>query len=157
MKKVVLIPGDGIGKEITNSVVTILEKAEAKIDWVECSAGLSAYEETGNPLPEETIQAIEEHRVALKGPLTTPVGTGFRSVNVALRQKFHLYSNIRPAQTLPSIDSAFKNVNMVIFRENTQGLYIGKEQWVDEDEKNHAESIAVVTEEASKKNHYLCL
>ena len=150
MKNVVLIPGDGIGTEITSSVTTILEKAGAEVNWIEQTAGLTAYENSGNPLPEETVAAIEEHRVALKGPLTTPVGTGFRSVNVALRQKFHLYSNIRPARTLPSIDSPFKNVDMVIFRENTQGLYIGKEVWIDKDEK-HAESIAVVTEEASVK------
>ncbi|MEQ9264315.1 MAG: isocitrate/isopropylmalate dehydrogenase family protein [Balneolaceae bacterium] len=151
MKKVVLIPGDGIGTEITNSVTTILEKAGAQIEWVEQMAGLSAYEKKGDPLPEETIAAIEEHRVALKGPLTTPVGTGFRSVNVALRQKFNLFSNIRPARTLPNIDSAFKGVDMVIFRENTQGLYIGREHWIDEDSKSHAESIAVVTNEASRK------
>lgn len=146
-----LIPGDGIGVEITNAVTTILEKAGAQVEWVEQMAGLSAYEKTGNPLPDETIESIEEHRVALKGPLTTPVGTGFRSVNVALRQKFNLFSNIRPARTLPNIDSPFKGVDMVIFRENTQGLYIGKEHWVDGDTKSHAESIAVVTVEASRK------
>ena len=151
MKKVVLIPGDGIGIEITNSVKTILETAGAEVEWIEKSAGLGAYKTTGNPLPEDTVAAIEEHRVALKGPLTTPVGTGFRSVNVALRQQFHLFSNIRPARTLPNIDSPFKSVDMVIFRENTQGLYIGKEHWIDDDKKNHAESIAVVTEEASRK------
>ncbi len=151
MKKIVLIPGDGIGVEITESVKTILKKAEAPIEWIEKIAGLTAYQKTGNPLPEDTIQAIEEHRVALKGPLTTPVGTGFRSVNVGLRQQFRLYSNIRPAITLPNIDSPFKGVDMVIFRENTQGLYIGKEQWVNEEQKDHAESIAVVTEEASRK------
>ena len=122
MKKVVLIPGDGIGVEITNSVVSILEKAGAEVEWVEKSAGLKAYQDTGNPLPEDTVDAIKEHRIALKGPLTTPVGTGFRSVNVALRQQFNLFSNIRPARTLPNIDSPFKNVDMVIFRENTQGL-----------------------------------
>ncbi len=151
MKKVVLIPGDGIGVEITNSVVSILEKAGAEVEWVEKSAGLKAYQETGNPLPEATVDAIKEHRIALKGPLTTPVGTGFRSVNVALRQQFNLFSNIRPARTLPNIDSPFKNVDMVIFRENTQGLYIGREHWVNESEKDHAESIAVVTEAASRK------
>lgn len=151
MKKIVLIPGDGIGDEITNSVTTILEKAGAEIDWVKKSAGLKAYEETGNPLPDDTVSAIEEHRIALKGPLTTPVGSGFRSVNVALRQKFNLYSNIRPARTLPSIETPFRGVDMVLFRENTQGLYIGKEHWVDEGEnKRHSEAIAVVTEEASK-------
>ena len=151
MNKVVLIPGDGIGVEITNSVVSILERAGAEVDWIEKSAGLKAHQDTGNPLPEDTVDAIREHRIALKGPLTTPVGTGFRSVNVALRQQFNLFSNIRPARTLPNIDSPFKNVDMVIFRENTQGLYIGKEHWVDELEKNHAESIAVVTETASRK------
>lgn len=152
MKNVVLIPGDGIGTEITNSVTTILEKAGADINWVECIAGLKAHEEVGNPLPEETIEAIEEHRTALKGPLTTPVGSGFRSVNVALRQKFNLYSNIRPAHTLPSIESPFRDVDMVLFRENTQGLYIGKEHWVEEGENvRHSEAIAVVTEEASHK------
>lgn len=151
MKNVVLIPGDGIGTEITDSVTTILETAGAEINWVKQMAGLTAYEQKGNPLPDETIAAIEEHRVALKGPLTTPVGTGFRSVNVALRQQFKLFSNIRPARTLPNIDSAFKSVDMVIFRENTQGLYIGKEHWIDEETKTHAESIAVVTEEASRK------
>jgi isocitrate dehydrogenase (NAD+) len=152
MKNIVLIPGDGIGSEITNSVTTILEKAGAEVNWIEKSAGLKAYEETGNPLPDDTVEAIEEHRIALKGPLTTPVGSGFRSVNVALRQKFNLYSNIRPARTLPSIDTPFRNVDMVLFRENTQGLYIGKEKWIDEGEnKRHSEAIAVVTEEASKK------
>ncbi len=151
MKKVVLIPGDGIGSEITNSVTTILEKANAQVEWVEKSAGLKAHLETGNPLPEDTVDAIKKHRIALKGPLTTPVGTGFRSVNVGLRQQFNLFSNIRPARTLPNIDSPFKNVDMVIFRENTQGLYIGKEQWIDEEKKEHAESIAVVTEQASRK------
>ena len=152
MKNVVLIPGDGIGAEITNSVTTILDEAGAKIDWIEKSAGLKAHEENGNPLPEDTIEAIDEHRIALKGPLTTPVGSGFKSVNVALRQKFNLYSNIRPARTLPSIDSPFRGVDMVLFRENTQGLYIGKEEWVEEaDNKRHAEAIAVVTEEASEK------
>lgn len=150
MKNVVIIPGDGIGIEITASVKKILTEAGAPINWIECEAGLGAYEKLGNPLPDETIAAINEHKVALKGPLTTPVGTGFRSINVALRQKFNLYSNIRPAITLPNIDTPFKSVDMVIFRENTQGLYIGKEHWVD-DEKNHAESIAVVTKEASRK------
>jgi len=87
----------------------------------------------------------------LKGPLTTPVGSGFRSVNVALRQKFDLYSNIRPAKSLPYIKNSFKDVDMVIFRENTQGLYIGKEQWVDKAKNEHAESIAVVTRSASKR------
>ncbi|MGM0547241.1 MAG: isocitrate/isopropylmalate dehydrogenase family protein [Bacteroidota bacterium] len=149
MHDIVLIPGDGIGPEITKSVTTILDKAGADINWIECTAGLTAQEELGDPLPDETLEAIDKYRVALKGPLTTPVGAGFRSVNVAMRKKFELYSNIRPAKTLPHIKSRFSDVNLVMFRENTEGLYIGKEQWVEEN--SHAESIAVVTREASQK------
>jgi isocitrate dehydrogenase (NAD+) len=150
MHNIVLIPGDGIGKEITKSVTTILDAAGADINWIECKAGEGANNELGTPIPDETVEAIKKHRIALKGPLTTPVGAGFRSINVALRQKFNLYSNIRPARSLPNIDSPFKNVDLVLFRENTQGLYIGKEHWVDDEEK-HAESIAVVTRDASEK------
>lgn len=150
MHNVVLIPGDGIGKEITESVTRIVDTAGAEINWIECKAGDGANEELGTPLPDETVAAIKEHRIVLKGPLTTPVGAGFRSINVALRQKFNLYSNIRPARSLPNIDSPFRGVDLVMFRENTQGLYIGKEHWVDKEEK-HAESIAVVTREASEK------
>lgn len=150
MQNIVLIPGDGIGVEITKSVKKILKTAGAKINWIECEAGEATYKKTGTPLPDETIEAIKEHKIALKGPLTTPVGSGFKSVNVALRQKFELYSNIRPAKSLPNINTPFREVDMVLFRENTQGLYIGKEHWVDQ-EKKHAESIAVVTREASEK------
>lgn len=149
MHDVVLIPGDGIGPEITQAVTSILEAAGTKINWIRRSAGLKAHEEEGTPLPEETLESIGKHRLALKGPLTTPVGAGFRSVNVALRKKFELYSNIRPAKTLPHIESRFKDVDMVIFRENTEGLYIGKERWIEE--QGHAESIAVVTRRASEK------
>lgn len=150
MYNIVKIPGDGIGKEITESVTTILDAAGAEITWIECEAGEATFKKTGNPLPEETFDAIDEHRIALKGPLTTPVGAGFRSINVALRQKFDLYSNIRPAKSLPNIESPFRSVDLVLFRENTQGLYIGKEHWVDKEEE-HAESIAVVTRKASEK------
>jgi isocitrate dehydrogenase (NAD+) len=149
MHNIVLIPGDGIGPEITKSVTTILDKAGADINWIRCSAGLKAHEDLGDPLPGDTIAAIEKHRIALKGPLTTPVGSGFRSVNVAMRKKFKLYSNIRPAKSLPYIKSRFDNVDLVMFRENTEGLYIGKEQWIKKD--SHAESIAVVTRDASEK------
>jgi len=149
MHDVVLIPGDGIGPEITKAVTTIFDEAGADINWIEHTAGLTAHEELDNPLPDDTIEAIDKYRIALKGPLTTPVGAGFRSVNVAMRKKFQLYSNIRPAKTLPHIHSRFEDVDMVMFRENTEGLYIGKEQWVKED--SHAESIAVVTRDASEK------
>lgn len=150
MPEVVLIPGDGIGPEISSSVTKILETAGADIEWIQCTAGETAQQKTGNPIPQETVDAISKYKLALKGPLTTPVGSGFRSVNVSLRQKFDLYSNIRPAKSIPNIDTPFRQVDLVMFRENTQGLYIGKEQWVDE-EKKHAESIAVVTRDASER------
>lgn len=149
MHDIVLIPGDGIGPEITQSVTTIFEKAGADINWIQCKAGQKANEELGTPLPEETLETLKKYPVSLKGPLTTPVGAGFRSVNVALRKKLNLYSNIRPAKTLPHIQTRYDNVDLVMFRENTEGLYIGKEQWVQEN--SHAESIAVVTREASEK------
>lgn len=149
MHDIVLIPGDGIGPEITQAVTTILEAAGADINWIRCSAGQKANKEEGTPLPETTLEALNKYPVSLKGPLTTPVGAGFRSVNVALRKKLSLYSNIRPAKTMPHIESRFNNVDLVMFRENTEGLYIGKEQWVKE--HSHAESIAVVTKRASEK------
>ena len=149
MHDIVLIPGDGIGPEITKAVTTIFDEAGAPINWVRRTAGLTAHEEQGNPLPEETLDALNEYRIALKGPLTTPIGSGFRSVNVALRKKFQTYSNIRPAKTMPHIESRFDDIDLVMFRENTEGLYIGKEKWVEKD--NPAESIAVITREASEK------
>ena len=160
MQKVVRIAGDGIGIEITEAVSNILEQAGAQIEWIDARAGLGAYEELGNPLPDKTVADIRENRLLLKGPLTTPVGTGFRSVNVALRQHFDLYANIRPARTLPSIDSPFKNVDMVIFRENTQGLYTGKEYWLDKDKKtqgttslqSHSKKQASILQSTTRKH-----
>jgi isocitrate dehydrogenase (NAD+) len=149
MHDIVLIKGDGIGPEITHSVTSVLKEAGADINWIECSAGQSANEKMGTPLPDETLEALQKYQVSLKGPLTTPVGAGFRSVNVALRKKLNLYSNIRPARTLPHIQSRYDHVDLVIFRENTEGLYIGKEKWIEKD--SQAESIAVVTEESSQK------
>lgn len=150
MHNIVLIPGDGIGPEITKSVTTILKAANVDINWIEAEAGLKTFEKYGVPLPDKTIELIDKYKIALKGPLTTPVGTGFRSINVTLRKRFNLFANFRPAKTLPNIETPFHNVDLILFRENTQGLYIGQERWVD-DEKTHAESIAVVTEEASRK------
>ena len=150
MTQIVLIPGDGIGPEITGAVTRILDAAGAGISWVEATAGLTAHERFGDPLPEETIELIKEHGVALKGPLTTPVGGGFRSINVRLRKIFQLYSNIRPAKSIPGLFQAYGPVDLVLFRENTQGLYSGLEQWADE-AKTQAESVAVVTKQASER------
>ncbi len=150
MQPIVLISGDGIGPEITESVLRILEAAKADINWISASAGMLAFESSGNPLPDETISLIDQYKLALKGPLTTPVGSGFRSVNVALRQRFNLYCNIRPARTLPGVDTRYGNVDLVTFRENTQGMYIGMERYIDDDE-NQAETVAIITREASER------
>ncbi|MDI6402007.1 isocitrate/isopropylmalate family dehydrogenase, partial [Balneolaceae bacterium ANBcel3] len=150
MVDVVLIQGDGIGPEITGSVIEIFDAAGADIHWIPASAGMAAFESGGNPLPSETIELIKQHKIALKGPLTTPVGGGFRSINVLLRQTFNLYSNVRPALTLPGVPSRFGNVDLVLFRENTQGMYSGIERYVDGDE-NRAETIALITRDASER------
>lgn len=147
---VVLIEGDGIGPEITRAVLSILDAAQAPFEWFPAPAGLSAVQAAGNPLPDATIDTIRKHRLALKGPLTTPVGGGFRSVNVTLRQTFDLYASVRPAKSLPGLPAPLGPVDMVIFRENTQGFYIGQEHWLDE-AHTRAESAGLVTQEASDR------
>ena len=151
MHNIVLIEGDGIGPEISGSVLRIIEAAGASnINWIPAKAGMEAFDIDGNPLPQETVELIDKHKIALKGPLTTPVGSGFRSINVTLRQKFDLYSNIRPAKTLPGVPTRFGNVDLVTFRENTQGMYSGNEYYVGGN-IDHAESIAVITRHASER------
>lgn len=128
MRKVVLIPGDGIGPEITGAVTRVLDAAGAGIEWVPCLAGQAALDAgAGHVLPEETLEAIRRYRVALKGPCTTPVGGGFASVNVALRKGLDLYAAVRPVRNLPGIQTRFQDVDLVIIRENTEGLYSGAE------------------------------
>lgn len=150
MTRVVYIPGDGIGPSITEATLRIIEASGADIEWVEASAGLGTFERVGDPLPAETIAAIGQAGVALKGPLTTPVGTGFRSVNVALRREFDLYVNLRPTCSFEGVPSRFKDINIVLFRENTEGLYSGVERYVDP-EKTIAESVAVVTRKGAER------
>ena len=147
-KTITLIYGDGIGKDIIDATIKIIEKAGVKINWDRQEAGLSAYEKYGNPLPEETIKSIEKNKIALKGPLTTPVGTGFRSVNIALRQYFKLFANIRPVKSFDGIDSLYKDLDFVVVRENTEGLYTGIEFMVNDD---IAQSIKIISRDASLK------
>jgi isocitrate dehydrogenase (NAD+) len=144
--RVTLIPGDGIGPEITAAVLRVLDSAGVAIEWDKQLAGVSALEETGSPLPDATVESIRDTGIALKGPLTTPVGTGFRSVNVALRREFDLYANVRPAKTIMP-GGRFEDVDIVLVRENTEGLYIGFETTipVGDDRKAVAQSNAVVT------------
>jgi len=129
-RKVCVIPGDGIGPEVTRATQRVLEAAGAEIDWIPLAAGAAAAETYGDLLPQPTIDAIEEHRLALKGPLTTPIGKGFTSLNVALRKRFELYAAVRPVRSLPGIKTPFENVEIVVIRENTEGLYSGLEHQV---------------------------
>lgn len=128
---IVLIPGDGIGPEVTSAARRVLEAAGLDVAWVELPAGATAVEQGyADVLPEETLAAIRTHKVALKGPVTTPVGKGFRSVNVQLRQALDLYAAVRPVRTLPGVPTRFDGVDLVIVRENTEGLYSGIENAV---------------------------
>ena len=128
---VVLIPGDGIGPEVTRAARRVLEAAGFSVEWVEMPAGAAALElGLDNVLPQRTLAAVAAHKVALKGPITTPVGKGFKSVNVQLRQKLGLYAAVRPVRNLPGVKTRYEGVDMVIVRENTEGLYSGIENEV---------------------------
>lgn len=145
---ITLIPGDGIGPEVTEATVRVLAAAGANFEWDRQVAGIEAMEKHGVPLPEELLDSIRRTKVALKGPVTTPVGKGFRSVNVQLRQALTLYANVRPARTLPGVRSRYDNVDLLIFRENTEGLYKGIEHTVI---PGVVESIRIITAEASER------
>src|SRR5436190_8615678 len=128
---IVLIPGDGIGPEVVAAARRVLEAAGLSVEWVELLAGAVALEAGfDNVLPERTVAAIKAHKVALKGPVTTPVGKGFKSVNVQLRQKLNLYAAVRPVRSLPGVKTRYEDVDIVIVRENTEGLYSGIENEV---------------------------
>ncbi len=150
MQSVTLIKGDGIGPSIMDVAVRVIEAAGAKIQWQEAEAGMGAFEKHGTPLPETTLESIEKTRVAFKGPLTTQVGSGFRSINVELRQRYDLYANVRPAKSWPGVKTRFENVDIVIVRENTEGLYCGLEHFLTR-KHDVAESLAVVTRSASER------
>jgi isocitrate dehydrogenase (NAD+) len=143
---VTLIPGDGIGPEITAQTVKVLKATGLRFNWDEELAGMAAVEATGTPLPDATIESIRKNALALKGPLTTPVGTGFRSVNVGLRKEFELFANVRPARTIVP-GGRFENVDIVLVRENLEGLYVGVEHFIaiGDDPRAVGESMAIVT------------
>lgn len=142
MHDITLIPGDGIGPEVATAVRRIIDAAGVPINWIVENAGAAQIEEHGTPLPDSVIASIEKTGIALKGPVTTPIGTGFRSVNVALRRSMDLYVNLRPARNYPNIPSRYNDVDLVIVRENTEGLYSGVEHMVGHDA---AESIKILT------------
>jgi isocitrate dehydrogenase (NAD+) len=143
---VTLIPGDGIGPEITAATRKVLEATGVKFEWDEQVAGMAGVDRSGDPLPDATVESIRRTRLALKGPLTTPVGTGYRSVNVGLRKEFELYANLRPVRSYQGVGK-FANVDLVLVRENVEGLYVGVEHFVrvGDDPRAVAESMAIVT------------
>lgn len=152
MHKITLIPGDGIGPAIVAAAVRVIEASGVSVEWDRQLAGMAAVEKFSNPLPDETLESIRRNRVCYKGPLTTPVGRGYRSVNVTLRQTFNLYANVRPAISFEGAQTASDRVNLVTIRENTEGLYGGIEHFIKVDEeKIAAESIAIITRKGSER------
>lgn len=145
---ITLIPGDGIGPEVVGAAKMVLEASGVNINWEIVEAGEKAIQKHGTPLPNYVIDSIKKNKVALKGPITTPVGAGFRSVNVALRQALKLYANVRPVKSYKGVPSRYTDVDLVIVRENTEGLYVGIEHMVGEDA---AESIKIITRKASER------
>ncbi len=146
MNTVTLIPGDGIGPEVSSAVVEVLKAAGVNIEWEKINGGEDAYKATGAFIPEALLESISTNRIAFKGPITTPIGKGFKSINVTLRQKYNTYANVRPVKSFPGLNTPFKNVDLVIVRENTEDLYAGLEHMVTE---GVAESIKIITEKAS--------
>src|SRR5262245_26505509 len=146
--QVVLIPGDGIGPEVTNAAREVVAAAGVDVHWIAAPAGAACVEQYGDPLPEQTLELIRQHRVALKGPCTTPVGKGFRSINVRLRQDLDLYASVRPVRTLPGVRCPYDGVDLVVVRENTEGLYSGLEHIVV---PGVVESLRVVTRPAAER------
>ncbi len=146
--RITLIPGDGIGPEVTEAAVRVLEATGLKFEWERYSAGAEAFERYGEYLPADLVESIERTCVALKGPITTPIGGGFSSINVALRRRFELYANFRPIRNLPHIPTRYPDVDLVIIRENTEGLYSGIEHEVV---PGVVESLKIITERASTR------
>lgn len=148
MHNITLIKGDGIGPEITDAVVKIIKAAGVDIVWDIQTAGADVIKKEGVPLPQRVIDSVKRNKIALKSPVTTPIGKGFRSVNVQLRKDLDLYANLRPCYNLPNIETRYENVDIVVVRENTEDLYAGIERQVDE---NTAESIKIITRAASER------
>lgn len=146
--KITMIPGDGIGKEIAKATMEVIDKTGADIQWEVVSAGAETYEETGEIIPQDVYDSIERNKVAIKGPTATPIGSGFRSANVHLRKHYNLHANIRPVESIGKTPSLYENIDLVLFRENTEDLYAGVEEKISDDEMH---SIKIITRQASDK------
>jgi isocitrate dehydrogenase (NAD+) len=144
--KITLVRGDGTGPELTEVTAKVIEATGVKIDWEVMEAGVDIMEKEGTPLPDKTLQSIAKNKIALKGPITTPIGTGFRSVNVAIRKELDLFTCLRPCKSYVGVKSRFSDIDLVVVRENTEDLYAGIERQIDEDT---AESIKIITRKAS--------
>jgi len=149
---ITVIPGDGIGPEVTHATLTLLKEAGARFEVDEQIAGVAALEAVQNPLPRETVDSIRRNGVSLKGPLTTPLGSGFRSINVAIRKEFELYANVRPALSLIP-GERYEDIDLVLIRENTEGLYVGVEHYIGlaGDPRAAAESVMIITRYGSER------
>src|SRR6266545_1741684 len=146
--KITLLPGDGIGPEVTASVVAIIECAGVDVEWEKYFVGAEAISRFGDPLPQEVLDSILRNKVALKGPVTTPVGAGFTSINVRLRKTLDLYANLRPVKSLPNIKTRYEDIDLIVVRENTESLYAGLEHEVV---PGVVESLKIITERASTR------
>jgi len=146
--KITLLPGDGIGPEVTASVVSIIECAGVDVEWEKYFVGAEAISRFGDPLPQEVLDSILRNKVALKGPVTTPIGTGFASINVRLRKTLDLYANLRPVKSMPSIKTRYEDIDLIVVRENTESLYAGLEHEVV---PGVVESLKIITEKASTR------
>lgn len=148
MHTITLINGDGIGPEISESVVQIIKASGLDINWEIQTAGADVIEKEGTPLPQRVLDSVKKNKIALKAPVTTPIGKGFRSVNVQLRKSLDLFANLRPCKNLPGVKTRYDNVDLVVVRENTEDLYAGVEEQIDE---NTAHSIKIITRKASER------
>lgn len=150
MHQITLIPGDGVGPEVMQATTQVIEASGVEIEWEVVNAGEEVLRSNGTPLPTSVLEAIRRNKVALKGPITTPIGSGFRSVNVAIRKELDLYAGVRPARSFQGVNSPYKDVDLVVIRENTEGLYSGVEHFIDK-ERSAAESVRVITRRASER------
>ncbi|MDH3638810.1 MAG: isocitrate/isopropylmalate family dehydrogenase, partial [Gammaproteobacteria bacterium] len=148
--RITVIPGDGIGPEITKATLRVLDELNCGLEYDTQLAGLTSLDSGGELIPAQTLASIKENGVALKGPLTTPIGKGFTSINVQLRKAFDLYANVRPAITRPGVKSRYKNIDIVTIRENTEGMYSGERQEVSAD-RSRAESVSVVSRHGAER------
>ncbi|MDX2270850.1 MAG: isocitrate/isopropylmalate dehydrogenase family protein [Cyanobacteriota bacterium] len=139
--RVTLIPGDGIGPEVAQAMRTVIDASGVPIEWIVVEAGVDVIEKYGTPLPESVLASVRDTKIAIKGPIGTPVGTGFRSVNVAIRKELDLYANLRPAKSMQGVKSAFQDVDLIVVRENTEDLYAGIEFERDSQESDHLRDI----------------